>query len=163
MPKADEYSATLIAKLTEVIDPIVRFEGLILVEVVWRAESQGQALRIYVDRPEGGVTLDQCTQVSREISYNLDVADLIQVAYRLEVSSPGLDRALKTPRDYEIFAGRLAKLVMRTEDGRTDTVIGRLKGMMGDDVILEIKGKVRAYPLAQVAKARLEPELGPRS
>ncbi len=157
---AEGQNGALIAKLTELIDPIVRFEGLVLIEVVWRPENRGQVLRLYVDRPEGGVTLDECARLSREISYNLDVEDIIQVAYHLEVSSPGLDRTLKTPRDFEIFAGRLAKLVIRDEDGGTETLTGRLKGMMGDDVILQVKGKSRAFSIQSLAKARLEPEIG---
>jgi ribosome maturation factor RimP len=159
MPEPLDQNSDFVTKLNQVIEPLVRSEGYVLIELVWRRESRGMVLRIVADRIDGGITLDECAAISREISYNLDVEDLIQVPYNLEVSSPGLDRALKSERDFEVFAGRLAKLIIKDDEGGTDRLIGRLKGMMGRDVLLEIDGKVRAFDLDKIAKARLEPEL----
>ena len=145
-------------RLEELLEPVVRSEGLVLVELIWRRESSGRVLRLYVDRPEGGVTLDECVLVSRQISHLLDVEDFIAEHFRLEVSSPGLTRKLKTPRDFEVFAGRRARLVVRDEQGRTETVIGRLKGFTGGEVLIESDGRVAAVPLQRLAKARLELE-----
>jgi ribosome maturation factor RimP len=121
-------------------------------------------LRVFVDK-EGGVTLDDCADVSREISAQLDVEDVIQTAYRLEVSSPGLDRPLKKPQDYQRFQGRLAKIKMLEKldpDGRgheRKTFIGKLMGLEGEVVKLmqtDRKGGVIDLPLADIEKAHLE-------
>ena len=148
--------AGLEQRLSDLLQPVLRSEGLMLVELVWRREAGGQVLRLYVDRPDGGVTLDECMVVSRQISDLLDVEDFIPARYNLEVSSPGLDRRLKTPKEYEMFAGRTARLVVGEDGGGTQTLKGVLKGLMGDDVLIEVAGKVRAVPLARVVKARLE-------
>jgi ribosome maturation factor RimP len=155
-PASHVDSPEFIARLHELTEPVVRSEGLVLVELIWRREGRGRVLRLYVDRPEGGVTLDECTVVSRQISHLMDVEDFIPGKYSLEVSSPGLTRQLKSPREYDIFAGRPARMVIRDTDGRTETVKGVLKGLAGEEVLIETKGRVRSVPLSQVAKAKLE-------
>jgi ribosome maturation factor RimP len=121
-------------------------------------------LRVFVDN-ECGVTLDDCADVCREISAQLDVEDVIQTAYRLEVSSPGLDRPLKKHQDYQRFQGRLAKIKMLEKldpDGRgheRKTFIGKLMGLEGEVVKLmqtDRKGGVIDLPLADIEKAHLE-------
>ena len=145
----------LCRKLTELIEPVVRSEGLLLVELQYRPEGRGNVLRLYVDRPEGGVTLEECALVSRQVSDLLDVEDLLPGRYHLEVSSPGLTRQLKTKRDFEIFAGRTARLVVRSDPGGSDTLEGRLKGILGEEVLLDCGGQLKAVPLSRVAKAKL--------
>lgn len=155
-PASHVDSTAFVARLHELTEPVVRSEGLMLVELIWRREGEGRVLRLYVDRPEGGVTLDDCALVSRQVSHLLDVEDLVPAKYRLEVSSPGLTRQLKNPREYDIFAGRPARLVIKDPEGRTETVKGLLKGLAGEEVLIETKGRVRSVPLSQVAKAKLE-------
>ena len=155
-PASHVDSPEFIARLHELTEPVVRSEGLVLVELIWRREGRGRVLRLYIDRPEGGVALEDCALVSRQISHLLDVEDFIPAKYSLEVSSPGLTRQLKSPRDYDIFAGRSARMVIRDPDGRTETVKGVLKGLAGEEVLIETKGRVRSVPLSQVAKAKLE-------
>jgi ribosome maturation factor RimP len=159
MPEQKEQNQDFVSKINKVVEPVVHSEGFVLIDLVWRRESRGMVLRVVADRKEGGITLDECVGLSREISYNLDVEDLIKSHYNLEVSSPGLDRPLKGERDYEVFAGRLAKLIIKRDDGGSERLIGRLKGTMGQDVLLEVDGKVRAISMGSIAKARLEPEL----
>lgn len=154
-PKAAELEA----KLLETVEPVVRSEGLVLVEMQFRPEGSGQVLRLYVDRPEGGVTLDECSQVSRQLSDLLDVEDLIPGRYRLEVSSPGLTRRLKTSRDFELFAGRPVRVIFMDETGKSRTLHGVLKGVMGQDILLETEGRTRPIPLERVNKANLVPTL----
>jgi len=146
-------------RLRRLIEPVVRSEGLMLVELNWRRESGGQVLRLIVDRKQGGVNLDECAALSRQVSDLLDVEDPIAASFTLEVSSPGLTRRLKDPREFELFAGRPAKLVVSEPGGGSRTLRGVLKGTMGGDVLIEVKGKVRAVPVAAVAKARLEVSL----
>lgn len=145
-------------RLQELLEPVVRSEGLILVELIWRRESVGRVLRLIVDRPEGGVTLDECALVSRQVSHLLDVEDPIEEHYHLEVSSPGLTRKLKTPRDFTVFAGRFARLVVRDEQGRTREIKGWLKGMQQDEVLIDSDGRLRAHGLDSIVKANLELE-----
>jgi len=147
-------------RLMELIEPVVRSEGLVLVELQWRPENAGQVLRLFVDRPAGGVTLDDCSLISRQVSDLLDVEDPVGGAYRLEVSSPGLERRLKSAREYVIFAGRMAKLVIRDDGEKSGNRVarGRLLGLQGDDVLIEIDGRPTATPLGQVVKANLMAE-----
>jgi ribosome maturation factor RimP len=146
-------------RLRRLIEPVVRSEGLMLVEINWRRESGGQVLRLIVDRKQGGVNLEECATLSRQVSDLLDVEDPIAAPFNLEVSSPGLTRRLKDPKEFELFAGRLAKLVVTEPGGGSRTLKGVLKGTMGGDVLIEVKGKVQAVPVAAVAKAKLEVSL----
>src|SRR3954467_1757975 len=107
--------------------------GLDIFDVQFRREAPGMVLRIRIDRPgsrataEDSVTVDQCAKVSRDLSAIFDVDDVVPGQYTLEVSSPGLDRPLTRPEDYQRFAGRRAKLVMREKvDGQ-----GYFKGQLG--------------------------------
>lgn len=152
-------AGSLEERLLKVVEPVVRSEGLMLVELVWRPEGKGHVLRLFVDRGDGGVDLDDCAAVSRQVGDILDVEDLIGVRYNLEVSSPGLNRKLKHPREFDLFAGRVARVVAAEEQGGTRVIEGTLKGLMGPDVLVEVEGKVIAVPLDRVAKASLVPQL----
>ncbi|MBI4797430.1 MAG: ribosome maturation factor RimP [Desulfarculus sp.] len=156
MPAKASNSKDMESKLTEMLEPVVRSEGLMLVELQWRPEGSGQVLRLYVDRPEGGVTLDECAEVNRQAGDLLDVEDLIPGRYRLEVSSPGLTRRLKTRRDFEIFAGRPARLIFLDQEGKSRTIKGVLMGCQGDDVLVQTSEGQRAVTLDKVAKANLD-------
>jgi ribosome maturation factor RimP len=113
-------------------------------------------LRLFIDRSEGGVTLDECALVNRQAGDLLDVEDFIAGRYRLEVSSPGLTRRLKTRRDFEIFAGRPARLIYLDQEGKSRTLRGVLKGCQGQDVLVEAEGVKRAIALDKLAKANLD-------
>ncbi len=156
VPAKASDSKEMAARLTELLEPVVRSEGLMLVELQWRSEGSGQVLRLYIDRPEGGVTLDECAEVNRQASDLLDVEDLIPGRYRLEVSSPGLTRRLRTRRDFEIFAGRPVRLIYLDQEGKSRTLRGVLKGCQGQDVLVEAEGVKRAIALDKVAKANLD-------
>ncbi len=80
-----------------------------LVDLEYTREGTDWFLRVFIDK-EGGVMLDDCAEVSREVSALLEVEDIVKTAYRLEVSSPGLDRPLKKPADYQRFVGSLVKV-----------------------------------------------------
>lgn len=140
-------------------------------------EYRGGILRVFLDRPEG-VTLDDCTAVSKELSAVLDVDDFGKGRYTLEVSSPGLDRQLYGPRDYERFCGRLVRVTyFEPPSGTTDsdaapsskrTVVGRLEEFQAAgseagggeiSVVESTHGRRHRIPLAAVRIARLEIEL----
>lgn len=136
------------------------------------AELKGGALRAFLDKPEG-VTLSDCEHVSKQISALLDVLDFGSGRYVLEVSSPGLDRQLYRQRDYERFAGRLARVTFQDpQTGRKRTVVARLEGLRRPEgasaeeagaaevVLHEEKSDERlVLPFENVKLARLEIEL----
>jgi ribosome maturation factor RimP len=139
--------------------------GLEIFDVQFRREASGMVLRIQIDRPgpsasaEDSVSIDDCARVSRDLSALLDVEDPVPVAYTLEVSSPGLDRPLRRPDDYQRFTGRRAKLVMREAvDGQT-FFKGTLSGIADHDVLIDgDDGRRHRVPLAVITRANLEVE-----
>jgi ribosome maturation factor RimP len=139
--------------------------GLEVFDVSFGRESGRNVLRVVLDRPgpsataEESVSLEHCQQVSTELSAVLDVEDVVPDSYTLEVSSPGLDRPLRTREDYQRFAGRLAKVVTAEPVNRQTAFAGHLRGLEGDEVLFEaIGGKVHRLPLRLIRRARLEVE-----
>jgi ribosome maturation factor RimP len=137
--------------------------GLDLFDVQFQREAQGMVLRVSIDRPgpaataEDSVSVEDCANVSRDLSAILDVEDIVPTAYTLEVSSPGLDRPLRRPEDYVRFAGRRARIVTRERvDGQT-FLRGRLAGMDGDGVVVDGDDHKRhRVPLGVIMRANLE-------
>lgn len=153
-------------KVEELVLPIVEDFRYELVDLELKNEGSGFALRIFIDKP-GGITLDDCVAVSREVGAILEVEDPIKSSYRLEVSSPGLDRPLKKREDFERFAGKKVKLKSFSlldpdERGHTrKTFTGTLLGLDGDLVRIEQddkRGGVAAIPLDEVSAANLVEE-----
>lgn len=149
----------ILEKVRGIAAPLAAQEGLELVDVEIGGAGGRQALRLFIDRP-GGVSLDDCTAVSRVVSAALDVEDPIQGAYDLEVSSPGLDRPLRTPEHFLKFAGQ--KVRVKTygplaECENRKTFVGILKGFEDGKVVVDVDGRVFHVPHAQVSKANVEP------
>lgn len=146
------------AQIERILEPILQSLGLLLWELEFRKEGPRWILRVFIDR-ESGVSIDDCEQVSRDLGTALDVEDAINHAYTLEVSSPGLDRTLSKPEHYQRFIGSLVRIkTFQSIDGQK-VFKGRLKGMEGDKVSLELEGgKTMAVPLADISKASLEVE-----
>src|SRR5215471_1601112 len=139
--------------------------GLEIFDVQYRREGTGMILRVQIDRPgpaasaEESVSVDDCANVSRDLSAILDVEDVVPASYTLEVSSPGLDRPLRRAEDYQRFAGRRAKLVMREPVDGQSYFKGLLGGLDGTDVLIDAEdGKRHRVPLAVVTRAHLEVE-----
>jgi ribosome maturation factor RimP len=142
-----------------ILDPIVTREGFELVEVEWGREGPAWVLRLFVDRP-GGVTIENCQELSRTVDTVLDVEDFIEPAYNLEVSSPGVDRPLRKPADFERFAGQRAHVKtfapIDTPQGPRKNWSGTLRGFRDGAVEIEVDGDVHRIPHASIAKAHLE-------
>jgi len=154
-----------IEELAAEIEQIAEAAGCELVH----AELKGGVLRVFIDKPEG-VTLADCEHVSRQVSALLDVTDFGTGRYVLEVSSPGLDRQLYKPADYDRFVGRLARVTFEDPaTGKKRTVVARLRGLRQPEgaaegnaaVVLEdgTTGEPWELPLKNVKTARLEIEL----
>lgn len=136
--------------------PLVQEEGLELVDVEYRREARGWVLRLILDKP-GGVTLADCQRVSEQLGDLLDVEEPFAGPYHLEVSSPGLDRPLRTPADFVRFVGRRARITTREPIEGQRRFRGVLQGLEADTIVLEAEGGRRvAIPRAGIAKARLE-------
>lgn len=145
-------------RLTRIIEPLIRFRRLELVDVVFSKGSGRGVLKVTIDQ-DLGVSIDDCTAVSREISALLDVEDIVPGSYALEVSSPGLDRPLKSLEDFMRFSGRLAKVTMAEQVGDKKFLVGRILRVEGENVVLECGGDLTiAVPFNNIKKARLEVE-----
>ncbi|MDW7771532.1 MAG: ribosome maturation factor RimP [Desulfobulbaceae bacterium] len=144
----------IIAAIEEYAGPVLDEAGLELVEVQFRREGHGWVLRLFIDKEEG-VTIDDCARVSREISTWLDVENLIDHAYHLEVSSPGLERPLKKPADYERFAGRKARIKLKEPRNDQRVFIGILGKIQENDVTLIVDEKPVHIAFEEIARARL--------
>ena len=136
--------------------------GVEVFDVQFRREAGGMILRIQIDRPgpaataEESVSVEDCANVSRDLSAILDVDEIVPSAYILEVSSPGLDRPLRSPDDYRRFTGRLAKVVMREPvDGQT-FLRGTLGGVDAGCVIIDGEDHKRhRVPVDAIRRANL--------
>jgi ribosome maturation factor RimP len=152
------FQQEIIDKIAQMVEPIVQESSLELVEVEFRPSGKRWLLRVYIDR-EGGVTIADCERISRELSRTLDVEDLIDHPYALEVSSPGLTRVLKKKADFERFMGRSCKIVtMDAIEGKND-FRGEIAAVRGDDVEVREKGETYSIPLVTIKRATLELEL----
>ncbi len=157
MKKTTQTEAQLrvITAVTEAVEPVIDELELELVEVQFRPEAGGWVLRLIIDSA-AGVSLDNCADVSRAVSDLLDVEDMVGHAYRLEVSSPGLDRPLRNLRDYQRCLGRKAKLTTREPIGaHGSAVIGRIEAADETAVIIAVEEERVVVPMALVAKAKL--------
>lgn len=154
-------------------DRVVRSYGLALFDVQLRREAPGLVLRIIIDRParydeggnivaddpDDGIGIEECQHVSRDLDVLLDVEEAMSGEYTLEVSSPGLDRPLRSESDYQRFAGRLAKIVTSEPVSGQTHFEGRLGGLDAGEVLIQTgRAKTARLPLALIARARLEVE-----
>jgi ribosome maturation factor RimP len=153
-------------KIREAAERVAGSLGLEIFDVEWKIGKQ-RLLRVYIDRlpgpqnPEGlGVTHKDCERVSEQLSVILDVEDLVPgPAYILEISSPGLDRKLIKPADYERFAGRLAKIWLHEPIEKQAYLEGRLAGYADGVVKVTVRDRELDVPYAGIKKANLVVEL----
>ena len=138
-----------------VVQPVLRDHGLTLVDLEWRPRRPRSVLRLFVDKP-GGVGIDDCQRVSREVGDVLDASALIEEAYDLEVSSPGLDRQLRTDREFRWARGKRVRCWL----AGGQEIRGRLVGVDDGQVVLEQDDGTEAkLDRASVTKARLDAEV----
>jgi len=140
-----------------IASPLLQELGLELVDVEFRREAGGWILRVYLDK-RGGVTLQDCQRVSEELSDLLDVEDLVDHPYSLEVSSPGLDRPLGREADFLRFVGERVRVTTSQAIEGQRRFLGTLKGYEGGRVVLEREdGSMVLIPHSLISKARLAP------
>jgi ribosome maturation factor RimP len=148
-------------------EPYVRDAGFDLIEVSSGRESTGWVVRLFIDCPAGSsvmVSHDDCARVSRDVSAALDVADIIQNAYQLEVSSPGLDRPLRREGDFARFVGQSARIRLGDGVGNSGDSQGRrnfsgvIRSAKDGRVEIECDGRSYQLPIDDIAKANLIPD-----
>lgn len=144
-------------QVIELVEPVLKSEGYELVEVEYVGSSRSSILRIYIDKL-GGISLDDCSDVTHVLSPLLDVHDPIEGAYDLEISSPGLDRPLRRPADYEKYVGRKVKVKtfgpLDAGDNRK-VFPGVLVGFEAGVAIVDVDGREYRIPHESIAKANL--------
>ena len=145
-------------QIGDMLEPGIRSLGYELVGVEYQSGGRGGGLlRVYIDSADG-ITADDCQKVSYQVSGVLDVEDPIPGHYTLEVSSPGLDRLLFRPADFERFAGQLVKVRLAYPLEGQRRFKGRLAGMRGENVVIEEDELEISLPFDQIEQARLVPE-----
>lgn len=141
-------------RIEEVIQPVLLDHGLELVDLEWRPRGSRGVLRVFVDKP-GGVGIGDCERVSRELGDVLDVAGVIDGAYDLEVSSPGLERQLRTEREYRWARGKRVRCWL----AGGEEVRGRLAHVTHEGLVLEREGERVTLSRGSVTKVRLDAEV----
>lgn len=142
------------ARIMAIVLPVLRDHGLELVDLEWRSRRPRSVLRVFVDKP-GGVGIADCERVSREVGDLLDVAGVIDESYDLEVSSPGLDRLLRSDREFRWAVGKRVRI---WQAGGQETR-GRLAEATAERLVVEAEGQRVELPRASVTKARLDADL----
>ncbi len=158
-----EQKNKIIEEAARIVAPVLEEQAMELVDVELRTEGRDLVLTLFIDK-EGGITLDDCVAVSQEVGTLFDVENLIDRAYRLEVSSPGLERPLKKAKDFERFAGQPVKIKTRllcdpeNSGHPRKTFRGVLLGMDGEMVRVRLNEKdvEASFALAEIDKANLE-------
>jgi len=159
-------------KIREIAERVAQSSGLELVDLELHGGGKSRMLRVYIDKP-GGVTHEDCANFSREVGTIFDVEDVVPGgSYLLEVSSPGLDRKLSRPEDYQRFVGSLVRLTMREPVNGNQHFEGRLKALHDGRITLELSARKKStkhaavepgteveIALSNVEKANLVPEL----
>ncbi|MEA3560345.1 MAG: ribosome maturation factor RimP [Candidatus Omnitrophota bacterium] len=148
----------LVNKVRELLSGMLKQRGIELVELSYRRQNKGMVLRFLVDKT-GGISLDECSRLNHEINRVLDNTGIINARYMLEVSSPGLDRPLKTKQDFIRAIGRPVKVITRLPvDGKQEHS-GELKGIgkKGKNiVIINEDDQTVVIPVEDITRARLE-------
>ncbi|MES1146841.1 MAG: ribosome maturation factor RimP [Solimonas sp.] len=142
-------------RLIELLEPLVRHLGYEL----WELEFTGRngVLRLYIDSPEG-IDIDDCETVSRVVSDRLDEADPVPGEYTLEVSSPGMDRVLRTAQHFERFIGEQVNVEMKQQVNGRRRFVGKLLKVSPQDIQIEMGGEQFELALANIHRARLSPQ-----
>lgn len=149
---------TVIEKIEACLMPIIGESGLELVEVEFRPSGKRWLLRIYIDK-EGGVTIDDCAWVSRELGIVLDVEDIIEHPYRLEVSSPGLTRKLTRREDFVRYRGKRCRIITTESIAGRNEFTGEIGNITDDGVEISEKIDIFTIPICAIKRAHLEIEM----
>jgi len=143
LSKIEELTRNLVA-------PAIEKNNFELVDVEYKKEGNNWYLRVYIDK-NGGVSLDDCQIISEYLSEKLDEVDPIENSYILEVSSPGIDRPLKTQRDFDKFKGSLVEVSLYQPIDKKKKYEGELVGLINDKVVITDNGKRKEFDIKDIS------------
>lgn len=153
-----KIKAEIREKLINFFSNSISDKGFELVDIQIKPSRQRNILvRFLVDKP-GGITVDECTKLNNEIGEIIDKENLIDKGYMLEVASPGLDRPLKTRRDFERAKEQNITIIFQKQADKTEQVTGRLIDIKEDAVSLDVNGNIKTITLDKIRKAKLKIE-----
>lgn len=148
-------SELIVDKIQDFLKSLLPSLGLELFDVQFRREGHGWVLRVFIDS-DSGISLDNCSDVSRELGHYLDVEDFIDHAYHLEVSSPGLERPLRSTADFVRFCGKSAKVKVHQAIDGLKVLEGIIDKVEGDNIYLKLAdGNSVQFTFEMINKARL--------
>ena len=150
--------APVTQSVIELIEPGLLAKGIELVDVEFKKEGKNWVLRIFIDK-EGGVTLEDCQKISRLTGDLIEVEEIIEPAYTMEVSSPGLNRVLKKEKDFIKFSGKKICVQCHAPLNGRKKFNGTLKDFKNQSIHLEVDGELQTIPISRVAKANLVIEI----
>ena len=151
----DSRENDFLFSVRELLDPLLARKALELFDIEFKGRGKNGVLRVFIDREEG-VTIDDCATISRELGTLLDIHDMIPGSYTLEVSSPGLTRALKKPEDFIRFKGKKVKIKTNEDFEKRKLFIGTLLEFKDGLVTVETEGGNFSIPYVDIEKANLE-------
>lgn len=150
--------ASVIRSVEELVEPVLSSEGLELVDVQYQKEGKNWRLKIFIDK-EGGVAIEDCARVSRQIADLIEIENIVSSEHTLEVSSPGLDRPLKTKRDFLRFKGRKIQAATFSPLNGQRKFKGVIKDFHEETLHLQTQKGLVKILLDNIAKAKLEIEI----
>jgi ribosome maturation factor RimP len=150
--------SSIVKRIWEIAEPLVADEGLEVVDIDYRREGTGMMLRLYLDRDEGGVTLDELAPVSRQLGNVIEVNDVIPGSYTLEVSSPGLNRRLRRPKHFQRFVGKRVRVRTVEHHAGRRSFLGPLRSVGEDGIEVEVEDGVRFIRFEDISQANYEYE-----
>lgn len=142
-------------KVEELLTPYCSEHGYEIVEVEYVKEGSEYILRVYAEK-EGGITINDCVEISRYIDPILDSNDILDNEYRLQVSSPGLDRTLKKEKDFIRYAGRIVELKTYEKVDGTKEHEGELKGLVDGNIVIVENNEEKSYKQSDVSLVKLK-------
>ncbi|NBD95953.1 MAG: ribosome maturation factor RimP [Gammaproteobacteria bacterium] len=146
-------------KLESLLAPLVADLGYEFVGIEYQSNPKNRLIRLYIDRPEVGIGVDDCERVSHEVSALLDVEDPVSGQYTLEVSSPGIERPLFTGAQFADFVGEDARVMMAMPIEGRRKFKGRIVSADDEQVILDVDGEAHTLPVADIQRANLAPDV----
>lgn len=145
-------------KLFEIVEEELDGLGFELVKLDFYSRGRKRVVRLFIDEPEKGVTLDDCVRVSKAVGFVLDGEDLMKGPYNLEVSSPGINRALSKPSHFRRFEGRTARIEHLVSEGKKETLTGEIAGADDSAVTVLVGGDKIRIEMDRIVKANLHGE-----
>lgn len=145
-------------RLEDIVTEELDLLGFELVKLESSLAGRKRVVRLFIDHPEREIGVDDCVRISKAVGFVLDGEDVMGGPYNLEISSPGMNRPLVKNEHFRRFVGKRAKVIAIGEGGKTRTVIGRIEGVEGSELLLMVEGGEVRIPLGSVTKANLHGE-----